>query len=142
MKIKTVSTKEPVPRPMRIAARKTGGGPDVDGVSDALQRYLNIEPRHEVTADTHNEAAQPILAAGPPNFVDDPYFDPAYAAQNAMNRLQEVLNKPAMPIIAVGPTPLSERPGQNPRYAYAVAMNAMRQEEDFRLATQVLGGVA
>lgn len=190
----TVSDFSPKPgrhlrRTMHVVVRNTPAD-RVDQVVDAMQRYMDIRPRREPTADpldeasiarfpqqilesgqrwdqarlyqfstngvlqtqyspkyrawggdlelnlngigvtnvtsTESKAPEPILV-GAPNMVDDPYFDPAFAAQNAMRRLRELLDTPEVSRPQAGPGNMVDNPYFHPSQAAGNAMGHLRE---------------
>lgn len=80
----------------------------------------------------------PFVTTGAPNITGDPYFDPAFAAQNTMARLRELAESPNTEFVKVGAGGYSDQDYNNPAIAYE---NAVSRLEDNLAQAVALPGV-
>ena len=64
------------------------------------------------------------LHLGPPNMVDNPYFDPAFTAQNAIRKIRADLGPSGFSALPIGPPNMVDNPYFDPAFT---AQNAIRK---------------
>ncbi len=106
------ATREAQPGPRDVPG---GNQPDLVFAAQAAMRDM---------LEFEAEPAEPAVAVGQPNITGDPYFDPAFAAQNAMLKLREMLDRPRREeFVTVGAGGYSDRAYNDPATAYKNAIN-------------------
>jgi hypothetical protein len=58
-----------------------------------------------------------MTRAGPPNIIDNPYFDSAFAGQNAASKIKADLTPNHVPRTRVGPPNMVDNPYSDPAFA-------------------------